>query len=159
MNPYKHILFIFIILSTFISIGQSQIKTTDFNTIESIVKNDPKPIVVFIHTDWCRYCKVMQQTTFKDPKVLNRLNTDFYFISFDAESKETVRFRNHNFEFIPNGNKSGVHQLALELGKINNQISYPSVVLLNSDFEIIFQHNSFLTPEQFNTILKKTPNS
>jgi len=157
MNSYKHILFIFIVLSTFV--GISQIQTTDFNTIESIVKNDPKPIVVFIHTDWCKYCKVMQQTTFKDTDVVNRLNTDFYFISLDAESKETIRFRNHNFDFIPNGNKSGVHQLALELGKIKNQISYPSVVLLNSNFEIIFQHNSFLTPEQFSKILKKTPNS
>jgi thiol:disulfide interchange protein len=34
------------------------------------VNRNPKPIVVFVHTSWCKYCKMMENITFKTQKLL-----------------------------------------------------------------------------------------
>lgn len=133
----------------------AQIEFQNFESIEDIIKEKPKPVVVFIHTDWCMYCKSMEKTTFTNEEVIRKLNTDFYFISLNAETKEVIRFGNQDFKFIPNGPKTGVHQLALELATINNKIAYPTITILNPNYDIIFQHASFLNAKQLNKVLKK----
>ncbi len=137
----------------------AQIRAKDFESIEQAIDKDPKFIIIFIHTDWCTYCKSMENTTLKNPKIVNKLNKHFYFISFNAETRETVYFRDREFRFIPNGKKSGVHQLALELSMINNTISYPTLTVLNDKYEIVFQHSSFLNAKQLNQVLEKLYNS
>lgn len=133
----------------------AQLESQNFESIEVFLKENPKPIVVFIHTDWCMYCKSMEKTSFSDKEVINKLNTDFYFISLNAETKEIIQFRNRDFKFIPNGRNTGMHQLALELGTIDGKIAYPTITILNPDYEVIFQHASFLNTKQLNRILKK----
>jgi len=149
----KHIIFFIVFLLTQVSFAQLQ--QNSFENVEELIEKDPKPIVVFIHTDWCMYCKSMTKHSLKNKEIANTLNEDFYFISFNAEQKEPIRFRNHEFSFIPNGHKTGVHQLALELGKINGRIAYPTLVILNSEYEIVFQNASFLNSKQLHKILKK----
>jgi len=129
--------YIYILLASLLLLSNSlfaQIKEYSFESVEQAVDKDPKHIVIFIHTDWCGYCKSMENTTFKNPKIINKLNTDFYFITFNAEKQETITFRDREFKFIPNGKKLGVHQLALELGMINNTISYPILTVLNDKY-------------------------
>jgi hypothetical protein len=43
----------------------------------------------------------------------------------------------------------------MELGTINNQISYPVLCVLNYKNEIVFQHNSFLNAKDLLLILEK----
>ena len=114
-----------------------------------------RPIAVFIHTNWCRYCKNMEKTTFKNQQVINTLNNNYYFVSFDAESDRTIRFRGYSFDFEPSGRHIGIHGLAKELGAINGAIAYPTFVILNPSYEIIFQHNSFIDPKSMKAILSK----
>ncbi|MEW7292656.1 thioredoxin family protein [Aquimarina sp. 2304DJ70-9] len=158
MKLYLKILFFisFLIISNVLS---AQIKEQDFESIEQTVDKDPKFIIIFIHTDWCMYCKSMENSTFKNPEIINKLNNDFYFISFNAENQETVFFREREFKYIPNGKKTGVHQLAIELGMINNKISYPTLTILNDKYEIVFQHSSYLNTKQLNQILEKLNDS
>ncbi len=137
----------------------AQVKEQNFEAIEQAINDNPKHIVVFIHTDWCAYCKNMENTTFKNSKIVEKLNTDFYFVSLNAEARETIHFRNREFKFIPNGKKTGVHQLALELAMIDSKISYPTLTVLNEKYEIVFQHSSFLTHKQLDRILNKLNNS
>lgn len=133
----------------------AQIQHSKFSNIEEVIINNPKNIVVFIHTEWCGYCKSMENSTFKNSSIINQLNTNFYFISLNAESKKTIKFRNRDFKFIPNGKKTGVNQLAIELAMKGNILSYPTLTVLNEKYEIIFQHASFLNAKQLNKILKK----
>ena len=148
-NNKKHLsLLVFCMILVSNAPIKAQLKFHTFETLEQLVSIDPKPMVIFIHTDWCKYCHKMEQFTFKNEEVLKLLNNNFYFVSLDAESKNPIRFRNHTFTYIPNGNRSGVHQLALELGKIKGQISYPTLTVLNEKYEIIFQHNSYLPPKK-----------
>ncbi len=137
----------------------AQIDEQNFESIEKILKKEPRPIVVFIHTDWCKYCLTMENTTFKNEEIIKALNNSFYFISFNAESRESIRFMNYNFKFIPNGRKTGIHELAVQLGTVDGKVSYPTLTILNDKYEIIFQHSSYLNAKQLNKILDKLYNS
>ncbi|WP_395046635.1 thioredoxin family protein [Flavobacterium sp.] len=134
--------------------GFSQLQLSKFEEIDSLQKVEKRKVIVFIHTNWCKYCTVMQSKTFKNEIVQNEINERFYFISFDAEEKQKIVFNKNTFVYKPNGDNSGIHELAIELGTINNQINYPVLCVLNDKNEIVFQHNSYLNAKQLIKILK-----
>ena len=144
----KKWLYILLIFFWAIPSGFAQLKTYTFEEAEKLSKENPKPFVVFIHTSWCKYCKMMENSTFKNPEIITLLNNNFYFISLDAESKEDIHFNNHTFQFKPNGQNTGIHELATALATINSQVVYPTVTILQSDFSIVFQKHSFLNSKQ-----------
>ena len=148
----------YIILIFFWAIPSSiaQLKTYTFEEAEKLVKENPKPIVVFIHTSWCNYCKMMENSTFKNREIITILNSEFYFISLDAESKSAIHFNGHKFQFIPRGQNTGIHELATALATINSKVVYPTFTILKSDYSIVFQKHSFLSGKELLVILKNT---
>ena len=133
----------------------AQLKTYTFQEAELLSKENPKPIVVFIHTPWCKYCKMMENSTFKNKEVIAELNTDFYFISFDAETKEPIAFNEHTFQFQPTGTNTGIHELATALATINKQVVYPTVTFLDVDKTIIYQQHSIISTDNMMVLLQK----
>ena len=135
--------------------GFSQLNLVPFEQIDSLQKIEKRPVIVFIHAHWCKYCKVMQNKTFKNATLINLINTNFYFVSFDAEEKRKINFNHSEFNFKPNGSNSGIHELAIALGTQNNQVNYPVLCILNDKNEIILQHTSFLNAKDLIFILRK----
>jgi thioredoxin-related protein len=138
----------------------AQLNNHSFPELDSLQKIEKRPIVVFIHTDWCRYCQAMKNTGFKNRQVVALLNEKFWFFGLDAEDKKDILFKGQLFRYKPTGAHTGIHELAEQLGTIEGQIAYPTLCILNADFEIIFQHNQFLPPADLlkllNGILKKS---
>jgi thioredoxin-related protein len=135
--------------------GFAQLNLVQFEQIASLQKVEKRSIIVFIHTDWCNYCQAMKHSTFKNKEVIKLINDKFYFTDFDAEEKRKIVFNKASFQFKPNGTNSGVHELAVELGTINKQISYPTLCVLSDKNEIVFQYNSFLSAKDLIKILEK----
>ena len=126
-----------------------------FDQLDSLQQVEPRPVAVFLHAPWCRYCRNMEQTTFADPQVISRLNESYYFVSFDGESQAPVHFRGHTFRFLPKGRKSGTHELAQALGAMDGQLVYPAFVILNTKYEVLFQYNAFLSGRDMASLLDK----
>ncbi|OIV42375.1 thioredoxin family protein [Flavobacterium johnsoniae] len=145
------IFFFFGITST----GFCQLKSSTFEEVDSLQQIQKRKIIVFIHTDWCQFCQRMKSTTFNNKEIIEKLNSNFYFIDFNAEEKGDITFNNQVFKYKPSGNNVGVNELALQLGTINNQIVYPVLCVLNENNEIIAQYNNYLSPKDFNTFLRK----
>lgn len=152
----KKWLYITLIFFWVIPSGFAQLKTYTFEEAEKLSKENPKPFVIFIHTSWCNYCKMMENSTFKNPEIIKLLNSKFYFVSFDAENKEDIHFNNHTFKFKPKGQNTGVHELATALATIDYQVVYPTIAILQPDFSIAFQKHSFLSSKELLIILEKT---
>ncbi|WP_035652668.1 MULTISPECIES: thioredoxin family protein [unclassified Flavobacterium] len=148
-------LFLLIFFFGISATGFCQLKSNSFEEIDRLQQIQKRKIIVFIHTDWCQFCQRMKATTFKNQEIIQKLNSDFYFIDFNAEEKRDISFNNHVFKFQPSGNNVGVHELALQLGTINNQITYPTLCVLNEKNEIIFQYNIYLSANDFKILLEK----
>ena len=134
--------------------AHAQLSLVQPEQLDSLQKVLPKKVMVFIHTDWCRYCQQMQQTTFKNTAVIAAINEGYYFIDFDAETKRNIKFHNQVYKYLPTGNNVGMHELAEHLGTIDGKVSYPTICLLNEQFEVIGQYNQFITAGDLLKILK-----
>ncbi|MHB8174065.1 MAG: thioredoxin family protein [Nitrospirota bacterium] len=49
-----------------------------------------KPVMIDFYTTWCKYCKLLEDTTYKDPGVIQTLNTNFIAIKVNAEGEDKV---------------------------------------------------------------------
>ena len=133
----------------------AQLKTIQFEQLDSLQKTEKRTVVVFIHTDWCKYCQAMKNTTFKNDSILNTLNTQFYFIDLNAEEKRNINFNNHTFKYKPTGTNTGINELAEHLATVDNKVAYPTLCFLNSRNEIIFHYNQFINSTDLQIILTR----
>jgi len=108
-------------------------------------KSNPKKVFVDMYTSWCGWCKRMDATTFKDPKIVAYLNDNFYPVKFNAEQKKTIEFQGHQFKFVPNGRR-GYHELANAM--LNGRMGYPSFVLLDEEMARIMISPGYKKAEQ-----------
>ena len=151
---YRHIAFTF----CFIVLGlcnYAQLPQISFSQLDSLQKKDPRKVVVFIHTDWCRYCRAMEETTFKNAAVKKFLNNEFYFVFLNAEEKQDILFNRHVFKFKPTGSGTGIHELAEQLGTIKGSGTYPAFCFLNEKNEIIYQVADYISARDFKNILDR----
>ncbi len=111
-------------------------------------KAEKRPIFIDVYTDWCGWCKVMDKETFSEPKVAKLLNEKFYAVKFNAEQTDDVVFNGQTFKYVPQARS---HQLAMAL--LNNQMSYPTVVFLNSEYTSAFPIPGYRKAPEFHRYL------
>lgn len=107
------------------------LQSFSFSQVDSLRSIEERPLAIFLHAEWCKYCKNMEYTTLRNEKVRQLLNDKFYFVPFDGEYREEILFKGHKFNFQPNGRRSGTHELARALGTIDGEMIYPTLVILN----------------------------
>jgi thioredoxin-related protein len=143
-------------LAIFSQSEKSELRVFTFEEVEKLQQQKAKPIVVFMHTDWCKICFGMKQNTLKDQEVIRILNEQFYFVKLNGEEKKDIFFLGKKFVYKPSGAKTGTHELAKELASINNKIQYPTTTILNTNLEIAFQINTYINSKNMYFILEKT---
>lgn len=114
-------------------------------------KKNPRPIIIDIYTTWCGPCKMMSSQTFNNPDIANYINTNFYAVKFDAESKDSVKFDNYVFVSTDPANSKAPHQFAASI--LDNQLAYPSIVFLNNQIQRLDILKGFMPPKSFEPIL------
>ena len=71
-----------ILLATTTLDAQEKIQWMDFEEAVSACTKQPKKIFVDVYTNWCGWCKKMDQTTFADPEVAKYMNENYYAVKF-----------------------------------------------------------------------------
>jgi len=127
-----------------------EVKWLTFQEAIALHKENPKKILIDLYTDWCGWCKVMDEKTYSQVEIANYINENFYPVKFNAEQKEEVEFNGHTFEFVPSGRR-GYHQLAAAL--TNNKLSYPTTVFMDEELRIIQPIAGYLKAKQMEPIL------
>lgn len=154
-NSFIIFVFFFGYLNLYSQNEDVDLKTYTFSEIEKLQEHNPKPIVVFVHTDWCEICFGMKQKTFKNKEIIGILNNDFYFIMLNGEEKKNITFLNKTFVYKPIGNKTGTHELVQELAYIDGKISYPTTIILNPKYEIDIQIDHYINSKRMKKLLHK----
>lgn len=63
---------------------------------EKAVK-EKKFLVVDFYTDWCHWCKVMDEKTYSQEVIINELNKNFVLVKLNPEKGGTVSFRGETY--------------------------------------------------------------
>jgi len=72
---------------------QAKIKWYSIEEADNLIKDNPRPVFIDTYTDWCGWCKKLDQETFSNPVVAEILSTKFYPVKFDAEGKKNISFQ------------------------------------------------------------------
>ena len=103
------------------------IRWTSFEQVDDSLRAQQKPLLVFINTDWCKFCRMQENITFQTPQIVESLNENYYCLLLDAEDTREITFLNRNYGFQPS---SGYHELAEMLGKYQGELTIPTTVLM-----------------------------
>ncbi len=156
----KLLLFAFLTLSASWLTAQEdkpQIDWITWQEAEKRMADEPRKVLVDVYTKWCGPCKMMNQTTFQDPTVVEYVNKHYYAIKFDAEGPETVEFKGSVFKnegYDPNKTgRNSTHDLTRAIAPVNGRIAYPTIVYMNEDFQIVTPVQGFQKTPQIMPIL------
>lgn len=106
-------------------------------------ESDKKKIFIDVYTDWCGWCKRMDASTFKNDTVVEYLNQNYLAVKLNAETRDTIRFRDQAFVFRP---EYKANEIALSL--LSGKMGYPSFVVLDENFSMLNVIAGYQTPEQ-----------
>jgi len=114
-------------------------------------KEVKKFIFIDIYTDWCGWCKKMDQSTFLDSAVVSYMNEHFYAVKMNAESKDPIAYKEVLYEYKMYSNK-GYNELAVNL--LSGKMTFPSFVVLSKKEVKIGTIVGFQSPTELLLALK-----
>jgi len=94
-----------------------------------------------VYTDWCGWCKVMDEKTYTDPTVAGYLKERFILVKLNAESSEKVKFLGNTYEKA---------ELAFRL----DVRSYPMTIFFESEDNLITKVPGYWSPEDFINVIQ-----
>jgi thioredoxin-related protein len=144
-------LFILFFFSSPIAICFAQkVQWITWEQMTEMSKSQKRKILVDIYTDGCMPCKNMDLTTFANPMVAKSVNECYYAVKFDAKQRSEMIYKDKTFEYDCN-HGTCYHSLAFEL--TSGQLSFPSLVFLDENMNIIQQLPNFQEASHFNNVM------
>ena len=106
------------------------------------------PILVDVFTNWCGFCKVMDKKTWKNDSVAAYVNSHFYTVKIDAESRQPYLWMGTQYNFEE---RYKANMLAVKL--LEGRMSYPSTIIIPEKGEPEIIQGAF-TPAELEVVLK-----
>ncbi|RMD99386.1 MAG: DUF255 domain-containing protein [Calditrichaeota bacterium] len=104
-------------------------------------KKENKMIVVDFYTDWCTWCKVMDEKTYGANEIIDFARKKLIMAKVNAESKDKVKFKENEYTY---------EQLAQAFGVTG----YPSTIFLGPNGEFLTSVSGYIPPDHFLPILE-----
>ena len=131
---------------------QSQ-QVHSLKTWEQSWKQQAKPALVFLHTDWCKICHANAEL-FEGEEYQSLMDSVFYLVSFNPETARDVEFFGRKFQFLPQGQGVGTHEFVLELLGEKGVPAFPCFVYLDEEMEVKWVFPGYLDAEQLRLLLE-----
>lgn len=132
--------------------SKAQVNPLPVQKIDSSMAVMAKPILILMSTDWCQYCEVQKKQLRKNDEFKNKAY-NFYYVEFDAETKDSIVFNGHTYLNYTKRNRNGIHQLAFALNG-SDSVAFPTWVLLGTKYQVLFRYNGVLKPLEIKELLQ-----
>jgi thioredoxin-related protein len=116
------------------------VKWISFEEAQTLSKADHKKIMVDIYTDWCEFCKKLDEQVYPDSLVRKNLYKFYHAVKLNAESDQLIEF---------NGESLTEREFAKKLGVR----SYPTILFIDTQGELILQINGYMPADDFQNML------
>lgn len=126
--------------------AQEQIQWLTWEEAIEKVETEPRKIMMEVYTEWCVWCKRMDEKTFKNESIIKYINENYYAVKFDAEQKDEIEFNGKTYKFVKSG-RNGYHELAAEL--LKGRLTFPTLVFMEEDTQVIQALAGYKSPMQF----------
>lgn len=134
------------------AMAQEKIHWMSFEEAVERCATEPKMVFIDVYTDWCGWCKRMDQNTFSNPVIAKYMNEHFYAVKLDAETSDTITFQGKKYYgFVRPDGRNGSHGLARAL--LNGKLSYPSYVIMNEEMRILQVIGGYQAPNKFEPMI------
>ena len=130
------------------------LKWISFEDAVAKSEKSPRKLLIDVYTEWCGWCKRMDQSTYKDTALIAYINKNYYPVKLDAETKDTIIFRNNKFVFRP---EYKANELALSL--LGGKMGYPTLVFLDERMNIISVNPGYQDADGLLGILRSQENN
>ena len=152
MQKLKPVLFFCLIIfcSATLKTGSNEkIQWLKIDEVSIKVKEQSKPVLIDLYTDWCYWCKVMDKKTYTNSKVIDYINGHFYSVKVNAETKDAVNWKDKTYIY---NNKYQINDFALFL--TYGQASFPTTVIIADENSAPILVAGYLGPKELEPILK-----
>lgn len=129
--------------------SEEKVKWLNFSEMAEKMKSNKKPVIIDLYTDWCHWCKVMDKETYQNTKVATYINEKFYAVSFNAEGKQVVNWRNKAYSY---NEQYKINTLSIAL--TNGQLSFPTTIIIPDDTSAPIAIAGMLKPKELELIIK-----
>lgn len=110
---------------------------SDYNTALSSARDQDQMTLAYFYTDWCGYCKEMEQKTFQDPQVIDQMADKYTWLKLNAETDP----------------------IGVEVGGELGVTGYPTIVIMDYQGQEIDRLQGFIPPERFIEEVSSSVNS
>ncbi|MBX7151069.1 DUF255 domain-containing protein [bacterium] len=104
-------------------------------------KAENKHVLIDVYTDWCGWCKVMEQKTYSDPDIIKYLNAKFILVKLNPEKDGSITY---------NGKKYSAAQFSEGIG-VNG---YPATAFFESDSKMVTLVPGYIQAKEFLNIIQ-----
>jgi len=148
------VIFFFLSLNCF-SQDNKEIHWKSWQELEEAYEEEPKPVFIFFHAEWCAYCKKIEREIFTNKEVIQKLNENYYSVEMDVETEDTIVFDNKIFTNQQALTKrNGVHELPLLLASRENiPFSLPATLIFDKNFNLKKRVFEYYTSKQLLKLL------
>lgn len=124
-------------------------KWSSLKDVSERLRQQQKPVLIDLYTDWCHWCKVMDKKTYANQKVIAYLEDKFYIAKINAETKDIVSWKNKAYAY---NDLYKINDFALYV--TNGETGFPSTVIITGKDAEPIQIAGFLEPKELEPILK-----
>lgn len=139
------------------SVSTAAVNWADWNDWDKKQKQGNRPALVWIHTSTCENCIKQETDFFSNPIIVNYLNEHFHTAHLLDTYTEDIKVHGNTFRYIQRYADIGYHDLAYHLTKaerLKNQLPpYPSIALLDKDFNLIFPITKMIDVQELEMLL------
>ena len=136
--------------------NKEEVQWISFEQLYDSLRVHPKKVFIDFYADWCAPCLKMDELTFKDQRVIHKLNKDYYAVKMDVESTDTIVFGNQRFTNKRAKRRNPIHDIPLLLASRKDApFSLPALVVMDSSFNAQARYFQYLDTDQLLSILEK----
>jgi thioredoxin-related protein len=127
----------------------ASLKWMTLDEVELALQKEKRPILIDLYTDWCGWCKTMDKRTYSHPEVIAYLQTKFYPVKLNAETKATLSWNKKQYEY-----NSGYQTNDFAVYLTKGQLSYPTTVIIPVNTLEPQAIPGFHPPQEFELMVK-----